>query len=386
MELYIHIPFCLRKCEYCSFVSFPAGPETKSKYISYIIREAEIRQKEINEPLDTIYIGGGTPSLLSPENFTELAGALRALFPFSENSEFTVEANPGTLNEQFLNAAVAAGVNRISLGMQAYQSTILSFLGRIHDFNDVKHSVRLVRASGITNLNIDLIFGIPGQAMADWNETLDAALSLSPEHISTYGLIPEEGTPLFRKLERKEIGLPDTDLEREMYDLSIRKLREAGFEQYEISNFAKSGFECRHNIGYWDQVPYIGLGLSAASMLILNHTHKGLTCLRKMNPSDPDVYRDMVLSGNFSLVSEEMISPAESRFETMMLSLRMNRGIAEERFFELHGVTAESVYGEKLNALCRTGFMKHENGAWSLTRRGMDIQNSILVEFMDEPE
>ena len=170
-----------------------------------------------------------------------------------------------------------------------------------------------------------------------------------------------------------------------MYDLAIRILRTAGLEQYEISNFARKGFECRHNIGYWNQAQYIGLGLSASSMLILNHLSDGLTCLRKTNPSDPVLYEKMIRSGDFSVVDRETVLPAEARFETMMLSLRMNRGISESRFLELHGITIESCYGDKLEKLLREGLLQHENGAWSLTRRGMDIQNSILVEFMDEP-
>lgn len=385
MELYLHIPFCVRKCEYCSFVSFSASENDKRKYVSTIVREAEMRCHEANEPVETVFIGGGTPSLLAPEQFSDLVRGIRNFFPFRDPVEFSVEANPGTVSERFLRAAVSAGVNRISLGMQAYQTPILQFLGRIHTFEDVKRSVGLIRSSGIRNINLDLIFGIPGQTLSEWKETLDAAISLSPDHISAYGLIPEEGTPLFRRLESKDAELPDPELERQMYDLAIRILRTAGLEQYEISNFARKGFECRHNIGYWNQAQYIGLGLSASSMLILNHHSDGLTCLRKTNPSDPVVYEEMIRSGDFSAVDRETVLPAEARFETMMLSLRMNRGISESRFLELHGVTIESCYGDKLEQLLREGLLRHDNGTWSLTRRGMDIQNSILVELMEEP-
>ena len=344
-----------------------------------------MRCHEADEPVDTVFIGGGTPSLLAAEQFSDLVRGIRNVFSFRDPVEFSVEANPGTVSEKFLRAAVSAGVNRMSLGMQAYQTPILQFLGRIHTFEDVKRSVGLIRSSGIRNINLDLIFGIPGQTLSEWKETLDAALSLSPDHISAYGLIPEEGTPLFRSLESKEAELPDPELERQMYDLAIRILRTAGLEQYEISNFARKGFECRHNIGYWNQAQYIGLGLSASSMLILNHLSDGLTCLRKTNPSDPVLYEKMIRSGDFSVVDRETVLPAEARFETMMLSLRMSRGISESRFLELHVITIESCYGDKLEKLLREGLLQHENGAWSLTRRGMDIQNSILVEFMDEP-
>lgn len=315
-----------------------------------------------------------------------LTDGLRRLYAFPSSFEFTVEANPGTLNEEFLYAAVSSGVNRLSLGMQAFQQDLLAFLGRIHTFSDVEHSVSLARKAGIRNLNLDLIFGIPGQSLEEWNQSLDAALSLAPEHLSAYGLIPEEGTPFYTKLMHGQFSLPDPELEREMYDLALRKLQQAGLYQYEISNFSRKGYECRHNVGYWNQVPYQGLGLSAASMQILEHDSRGLICLRTVNPSDPDRYAEMVRSGSRTAVETETVLPAESRFETVMLSLRMNRGISESRFFRLHGVTLESCYGKQLMSMQEKGLMVHENGSWALTRRGMDIQNSILVEFMEDPD
>ena len=382
MELYLHIPFCVRKCAYCSFVSFPAAAEEKDAYVASLLREAELRQSEADGPVETVYIGGGTPSLLSPSQLRRLIAGLREYYEIQPDAELSMESNPGTLTAAFLDTAVSAGVNRLSLGMQAYQPEILQFLGRFHSFEEVSRSVSMARAAGLNNLNLDLIFGIPGQTLSDWDETLDAALSLSPDHLSAYGLIPEEGTPLQRWLENGEAVLPDPDIEREMYDLAIRKLRAAGLEQYEISNFARKGFECRHNIGYWTQVPYLGLGLSAASMRIQEQTGLGLTCLRTANPSDLAAYQEMIRSGNLSAAVRETISPEESRFETMMLSLRMNRGVSESRFLVMHGVSIDEVYGEKLEEMRKKGLMRHENGAWSLTRKGMDIQNTVLVELM----
>ena len=382
MELYLHIPFCVRKCAYCSFVSFPAAAEEKDAYVASLLREAELRQSEADGPVETVYIGGGTPSLLSPSQLRRLIAGLREYYEIRPDAELSMESNPGTLTAAFLDTAVSAGVNRLSLGMQAYQPEILQFLGRFHSFEEVSRSVSMARAAGLNNLNLDLIFGIPGQTLSDWNETLDAALSLSPDHLSAYGLISEEGTPLQSRLDAGEAVLPDPDIEREMYDLAIRRLRAAGLEQYEISNFARKGFECRHNIGYWTQVPYLGLGLSAASMRIQEQTGLGLTCLRTTNPSDLAAYQEMIRSGIHSAAIRETISPEEARFETMMLSLRMNRGISESRFLALHGVSIDAVYGEKLEEMRKKGLMRHENGAWSLTRKGMDIQNAVLVEFM----
>ncbi len=299
------------------------------------------------------------------------------------DAEFTVESNPGTLTAGFLYAAVSAGVNRLSIGMQAAQPGLLSFLGRIHSFEQVSASVSLARDAGIHNLNLDLIFGIPGQTFSEWNDTIDAALSLAPDHISAYGLIPEEGTPLFHQLEEKLVSLPDPDLERKMYDLAIHKLSLAGLDQYEISNFARKGFECRHNVGYWTHVPYIGLGLSAASMLIAEQSEKGLRCLRKANPSDLSAYAEMIRSGVLTGITEEIIDPSETRFESLMLGLRMNRGIRETDFYALHGVSMDSCYGKQLESMQEKGLMCHKDGAWTLTRRGMDIQNSVLIEFME---
>ena len=217
-----------------------------------------------------------------------MTGELGELYNFSQVMEFTSEANPGTITREWLDIAVDAGINRLSIGMQAAQDGILSSLGRIHRFEDVVHSVSLARESGIRNVSLDLIFGIPGQSFSDWCETLDAALSLHPEHISAYGLIPEEGTPLYSDLDNGLIALPEPELERKMYDEAIERFRRNGLIQYEVSNFARQGFECRHNIGYWTQVPYIGLGVSAASMTGLSRSGEGMSYLRTANTDSYD--------------------------------------------------------------------------------------------------
>ena len=385
MELYIHIPFCVRKCRYCSFVSFPAEDAQKEEYVLALLREAEIRQQELTEPVTTVFIGGGTPSLLPPGLLSRLITGLKELIPLSSVTEFTIEANPGTLSAPFLEKASELGVNRLSVGMQAAQDRLLKFLGRIHSFPEVSQSVGAARKAGFSNISLDLIFGIPGQTGEDWQETLDAAVSLGPTHISAYGLIPEEGTPLFQQLQKKEITLPDPDLERDMYEQAIQTLARSGYRQYEISNFAKEGFECRHNTGYWTQVPYLGLGVSAASMRITEQGKNGMKCIRKTNPTAMEQYMNMVYGGDCAGSRTDLVGPAEARFETMMLALRMNRGVQEEQFLKMHGITAEACYGHQLKEMLRNGLMQYGNGAWSLTRKGMDIQNSILVEFMEEP-
>lgn len=382
MELYVHIPFCKQKCRYCSFASFTSQEAYIPDYIGLILQEAKARKKEADSPIETVYIGGGTPSLIPPEDFARLIMGLREQFGLESVSEFTVEANPGTVTDKWLDTAVSFGINRLSLGMQACQNELLKLLGRIHRFEEVSSSVSLARKAGISNISLDLIFGIPTQSADDWDRTTDAALSLNPEHLSAYGLIPEPGTPLFGDLEDGTLSLPDPDEERRMYDLFIRKAAASGFSQYEISNFAQETFECRHNIGYWTQVPYLGLGVSAASMTGLRINERGMTYNRSVNPDTLDAYEKMILSGLSPV--PETIGAAESRFETVMLGLRMNRGVSESGFVLKHRMTLEQCFGDKLEKMENLGLMVHENGAWKLTSRGFDIQNSILVELMED--
>ena len=340
-----------------------------------------IRKAEVSEPLKTVYIGGGTPSLLPPSVFSGLVTGLGQIFDLNTVTEFTTEANPGTVTKEWMDTAAALGINRISFGMQAYQDSILHLLGRIHQFEDVVSAVSLARNTGINNISIDLIFGIPTQTIGDWERTADAALSLEPVHISAYGLIPEPGTPLCRDLESGRLTLPDPEEERRMYDLIISKTSACGFHQYEISSFALDSFECRHNIGYWTQVPYLGLGVSAASMTDTVYREDGMYYDRSVNPDTPDAYENMVRSGKTS--DRERIRPADARFETMMLGLRMNRGISETDFLSRHRISIEQCYGKKLKELEKLGLVIHENNTWRLSSRGFDIQNSVLVELMD---
>lgn len=348
-----------------------------------MLLEAEKRKKEIIEPLTSVYVGGGTPSLLKPEQIEFFFQNIKKIYSFSDVGEFSIEANPGTLSESFLKISFEEGVNRVSLGMQSSSNSILKMLGRIHTFEEVKYSVDLLKKTGMNNFNLDLIFGIPNQTMSDWKETLFQAIHLEPKHISAYGLIPEEGTPLFDSLANGKCSLPSPDLERDMYDYAVHILKHYGYHQYEISNFAMDGFQCRHNIGYWDQTPYIGLGVSASSLVHLQKTEKGLSYVRITNPGSMEKYLKMISEDDFSLAETEEITPEEARFETIMLSSRMNHGISEKRFKELHGVSVEKCYGNCLKRLEQNGLLKYSQHCWKLTRYGMDVQNSILLEFMD---
>ena len=384
MLLYVHLPFCRQKCRYCDFASFPGLESRMEEYVRALLSEAEQTACEVQEPVDTVYFGGGTPSLLPPALMELLTLGLRERLPLSSVSEWTSEANPGTLTPSWLNAAMEGGVNRLSLGMQAGQDRLLRLLGRIHDEKAVEESVLLARSAGIRNLNLDLIFGLPTQTCAEWRETLEKAFSLGPEHLSAYGLIPEEGTPLWNDLQSGMLSLPEPEEERTMYEDLLRETAKRGYLQYEISNFAREGMACRHNLGYWDQTPYLGLGLSAASLLRKTRSGDGLRYFRRTNTSSPENYLRGIREKHPVFSEESRIDPAEARFETMMLGLRRTRGVRDREFLEAHGVSVESCYGEKLRKLCRQGLLERGGDAWRLTRRGMDLQNQALVELMDD--
>ena len=379
MELYIHIPYCRQKCRYCDFPSYACQEQTMPRYVDALTRELRAAAMQVHDPVQTVFIGGGTPSLLPAPLLQRLLRAVHGTFDLTAGAEFTFEANPGTLTPEWLNAAVSGGVNRLSMGMQAYQPELLRTLGRIHTHEDVAASVRLAREHGMTNLNLDLMFGLPGQTPDMWRETLHAALDLSPEHLSCYGLIPEDGTPLKADLDAGRLTLPDEDDERRMYDDTLQILSHAGFVQYEISNFARPGHECRHNIGYWERVPYIGVGASAASFL------RGMNGgLRIANPADIPSYLHMAENGCWHEREITELTPEDERFESLMLGLRMTRGVSEEAFLRQHGIPLEAYRGERLRSFEAQGLLTHENGFWRLTRRGMDVQNAILVELMDD--
>ena len=382
MELYIHIPYCRQKCRYCDFASYVGQEGTMAAYVDALLREADAMSANARgTSIQTVFIGGGTPSTLPAELLNKLLTGLHERFDIPAGIEFTSEANPGTLNPEWLEAAIAGGVNRISMGMQAAQAELLKSLGRIHTHADVIDSVNLARRMGIENLSVDLMFGLPGQTPNMWRESLDAAIDLDVEHMSCYGLIPEDGTPLKRDLDAGRLTLPDEADERQMYDDTLRILTQHGYQQYEISNFAKPTRECQHNIGYWTRVPYIGLGASAASFL---QTKSG--GLRLTNPSSLRDYITMADEQAWRRRERVSLLPEDARFESLMLGLRMTAGVSEDAFAAMHGISLEHYCGEILQMQEQRRLLRHEDGRWALTRRGMDVQNALLVEIMEATE
>ncbi len=389
--LYVHVPFCISKCAYCDFASYAGRQSDIPRYVDTVVWEIGRRGAETGHPTaDTIFLGGGTPSLLREFQVTRILDALFEAFPMEEGAEITCECNPGTLGipdrtsdgphplplsqrergdvmTPFAEALHKAGVNRLSMGAQARQASLLRLLGRVHNWQQVIASVEIARKAGFQNINLDLMFGLPLQTVSDWRETLEAAISLLPTHISCYGLIVEEGTAICRDIAAGKLALPDEEIERKMYELARQTLAQHGFHQYEISNFAREGYACRHNLGCWTRVPYLGFGSAA---------HSFLGERRTMNPSMLDAY----LAGVEP--KTEHISKEEARFESMMLGLRMTRGVKDEDFTRMHGMSIREAFGEKLDKPIGGGLLEWHEGALRLTRLGMDLQDSVLVDLM----
>lgn len=366
--LYVHVPFCASKCAYCDFASYPGRQADMPRYVDAVVAEIARRSAEAGHPpADTVFVGGGTPSLLDEYQIARILAALAEAFPIAPDAEITCECNPGTLTDGFACALRGAGANRISLGAQARQPHLLRLLGRIHDWDEVVASVETARDAGFDNLNLDLMFGLPSQTVADLRETLQATLALEPTHLSCYGLIVEDETPISRELGAGRLTLPDEEVERDMYELARQMLAERGFQQYEISNFARAGYVCRHNIGCWTRVPYLGFGCAAHSFFAES---------RIQNPSTLDAY----LAGQPAEV--EQVSPAEARFESLMLGLRMTCGVCDADFQRRHGLTINEAFVAKLDKPLGDGLLEWHAGSLRLTRRGMDLQNSVLVDLM----
>lgn len=366
--LYVHVPFCVSKCAYCDFASYAGRQAEIPRYVEAVVREIARRGVETSHPrAETVFLGGGTPSLLEESQVTRILEALSEAFPLEADAEITCECNPGTLTAPLAQALRTAGVNRLSLGAQASQARLLRLLGRIHTWEQVVASVEIAREADFENLNLDLMFGLPSQTVSGFRETLEAAIALGPTHLSCYGLIVEEGTPLGREIAAGNLALPEEDVERAMYELARQTLAEHGFQQYEISNFARQRYACRHNLGCWTRVPYLGFGCAA---------HSFFQECRIGNPSTLDAY----LAGEEPKM--ERISPEDARFESLMLGLRMTCGVKDDDFTRMHGMTIREAFGAKLDSPINAGLLEWHEGALRLTRLGMDLQNSVLVELL----
>ena len=377
LELYIHIPFCVRKCAYCDFLSFPATERAHETYVAKLIEEIYGQSAGFQDYCVTsIFLGGGTPSILSADLMRDLFEALYQCFDIAVDAEISIEANPGTLTMEKLHMYRTCGINRISIGLQSADDEELKALGRSHCYDDFLKSFQRARQAGFTNINVDLMSALPGQTVQSLKNTLRKVMMLKPEHISAYSLIIEEGTPFYDRYHADQSAFPDEEMDREMYHLTKEIMAAQGFERYEISNYAKPGYECRHNIGYWTGVDYLGLGLGASS-----YTHG----FRYHNVTDIDEYLSLDLSeGGAAARDIQKMSEKEQIEEFMFLGLRMMKGVSGSEFFERFGLNLWSIYGEVFDRLAAQGLLEVRKPEVRLTELGIDVSNMVLSEFLLE--
>ena len=379
LELYIHIPFCIRKCAYCDFLSGPADDKTIECYVGKLIEE--IQAHGAGETMDknivtTIFFGGGTPSIFSGSQMRRIMEAVKANFDIAEDAEISMEANPGTVTKEKLECYRQAGINRISFGLQSADDEELKLLGRIHTWEEFLESFQLARECGFDNINVDLISAIPKQTLESWESSLRNVIALEPEHISAYSLIVEEGTPFYEKYgegAEGEVLLPSEEDERQMYHCTEALLREAGYHRYEISNYAKPGRECRHNLGYWERKNYLGIGLGASS-LIDNVRYRNTECLED--------YIQFTCELNQIQKDREILSIEEQMEEFIFLGLRKMEGISKKLFQNTFGMTLEQCYGKNIQNMIEKGLLVMEEDVLKLTKAGIDISNYVFTELL----
>lgn len=377
LQLYIHIPFCKSKCQYCDFLSFSSDAEEIERYVTMLMREIE-REETEGYIVTSVFFGGGTPSLLDGQYIRDILDVCRRKYSFTDDAEITLEANPGTLDFEKLSYYKKAGINRLSMGLQSANNEELKQLGRIHTWEEFHSGYELARTCGFTNINVDMMSALPGQTVASWQHSLQQVLQLQPEHISAYSLIIEEGTPFYERYakddEKRIAGEANTDLpseeaEREMYYLTQRLLKEFGYDRYEVSNYAKPGYECRHNIGYWRRREYRGFGLGASSLM----AERRFQVTEKMAD---------YLKGDFRHLSEEVLDRQAQMEEMMFLGLRLGDGVSEDTFSEKFGCTFDRVYGKVCDKLKRDGLLEKKENCWRLTEKGMDLSNYVFAQFL----
>ena len=379
LGLYLHVPFCVKKCNYCDFLSKEATEEEKEAYVDALIKEIKSYKKFAgNYKVSTVFVGGGTPSCLRAEQTKRIFDALYEIFEFVKHPEITTEMNPGTVDREKLEVYKACGINRLSIGMQSVKDENLKVLGRIHNFEQLLEAYQLSREAGFTNINLDLMSSLPSQTKEKWEEELQKTVELNPEHISAYQLIIEEGTPFYEKYDAHPELLPNEEESRAIYQTTKRILEANGYMQYEISNYARDGYECRHNVGYWIRRDYLGFGIGAASLI---------DNVRFQNEKSLGAYLAHPLE---SREEEQTLTVQDRMEETMFLGLRLTRGVSCVDFAEQYGRTVEEVYGEVIARNVADGLLtvteRKENQKkdrfLALTKRGLDLSNYVMAQFL----
>ena len=375
LELYLHIPFCVSKCKYCDFLSAPSGEEQRQIYVERLCRRIRYWSDVIHNygyEIVSIFVGGGTPSILTEAQITQVFEAVHESFPIREDAEITLEMNPGTDVKDKLPVYRELGINRLSMGLQSADNEELKCLGRIHTYEDFRQVYQWAREAGFTNINVDLMSAIPGQTLESYEDTLRKVADLEPEHISAYSLIIEEGTPFYERYGegRHAEELPNEDIERQMYVRTGEILEDYGYHRYEISNYAKDGYECRHNLGYWDRKEYLGLGAGASSLM--DH-------IRWKEPDHIGPSTGLVLEEREDFTRLRRKDEME---EFMFLGLRKINGVSEYDFYKSFRVSMDEIYKESIENLIKEGLRVREEDRIRLTDRGIDLSNYALSQFL----
>lgn len=375
LELYLHIPFCVSKCKYCDFLSAPSGEEQRQIYVERLCRRIRYWSDVIHNygyEIVSIFVGGGTPSILTEAQITQVFEAVHESFPIREDAEITLEMNPGTDVKDKLPVYRELGINRLSMGLQSADNEELKCLGRIHTYEDFRQVYQWAREAGFTNINVDLMSAIPGQTLESYEDTLRKVADLEPEHISAYSLIIEEGTPFYERYGegRHAEELPNEDIERQMYVRTGEILEDYGYHRYEISNYAKDGYECRHNLGYWDRKEYLGLGAGASSLM--DH-------IRWKEPDHIGPSTGLVLEEREDFTRLRRKDEME---EFMFLGLRKINGVSEYDFYKSFRVSMDEIYKESIENLIKEGLLVREENRIRLTDRGIDLSNYALSQFL----
>lgn len=374
LAMYIHIPFCISKCYYCDFNSYSDKNEYILDYIKHVNNELKMYSKIVSKyKIKTIFIGGGTPSSIKASYIYEILKNIYKNFNVSDIIEVSIELNPKTVDDEKLKTYKEIGINRISIGCQSLQDKILKSIGRVHTSSDFHKTYELIIKHGFSNINVDLMFGLPEQSTNDVLSTLSDITSLEVNHISLYSLIIEEGTKFYNWYNNSKIKLPEEDEERNMYHQSIDYLKDQGYNHYEISNFAKSGFECEHNLFYWQLKPYIGIGLGA---------HSNIGGKRFWNYGDFESYFVNIRDGMFPISGEEVINTEMEMAEFLILGLRLIKGISKKEFYQRFNISVDDVYGEVLKTHRESGLLYIDEEYIKFTSKGLDLANLVLVDLL----
>lgn len=381
LSIYIHIPFCKKKCLYCDFLSAPCEAAERETYVKALLCELKTEAaKAADHIVVTVFLGGGTPSLLCASSIERIVKQIKKYYQCSDRMEISMECNPGTATPYKVRRWREAGINRLSIGLQSADKKELKALGRIHNFSQFEKTYRYARQAGFTNINVDIMSALPGQSLSSYQRTLQKVIELCPEHISAYSLIIEEGTPFFEYYGENSrpgryLPLPNEDTERTMYYETQKILKAAGFYRYEISNYAKKGYACRHNLAYWTGREYLGFGIGAASYF------EGT---RYTNIRDREEYIGRISRGESVHTDIHVLSQKEKEEEYMFVGLRLTRGIGITQFAQLFGRSMKEVYGESIQKLIKEGLLCKRGDYLKLTKRGTDISNYVLSQFLQD--